>query len=120
MSIDDLVITLPAANEVLPDGRLMLLEVTVKQRGNWRVHANDPDDLFPSDFHAHNLEDGTRLNLYTGDIFDKAGRAVVGRMRDRDILFFVRKLMMSKNVNIVEKMKDTRLAKWISEIQSRS
>ncbi len=118
MNSDEHTISLPSEKEVQPDGSTMLLEVTLNQRGRWRVHANDEDDLFPSDFHAHNLEDGTRLNLYTGDIFDQSGRVVVGRMREQDMLFYMRKLMKSENTNITRKMKDARLAKWIAQVKT--
>ena len=46
-------------------------EATVKVAGDiWRIHQNDPDEIFPSNFHAHNEIGSETLDLYTGRVFD--------------------------------------------------
>lgn len=43
----------------------------VKMGGDyWLIHQNDPDDNWPSDFHAHNKVRPETLDRYTGNIYD--------------------------------------------------
>lgn len=112
-------VELPPEKEVLPNGKHMMLEETLKHRGKWRLHANDPDDIFPSDLHAHNMDgNGERLDLYTGRIYDREGRSVIGSMKEKDMLYFVRWLRKNKNPSIQTKLGDPRLAAWMERTRN--
>ena len=63
---------LPDFSEITATGQRMLLEKTVKHNGIWRIHKNDPDDIFPSDPHADRLDEPEKLNLYNGEVYDKS------------------------------------------------
>jgi hypothetical protein len=48
------------------------IAVEIKRDGVWRVHQNDPDKYFPSDFHADRIDKPEKLDLYTGAIYSKS------------------------------------------------
>lgn len=51
--------------------RYYAIAVTIKHHGKWRVHQNDADTIFPSDFHAHRIDKpNEKLDLYTGDVYN--------------------------------------------------
>jgi hypothetical protein len=65
---------------LFPESLFMLKKVRVKAKGRiWHVHRYDPDP-FPSNPHAHNLDENIKLHLGTGDcyrcgqIIDKVGK----------------------------------------------
>lgn len=75
-------ITLPKS--ILPeDWPKLLEEETIPHGGEiWRIHKNDADP-FPSSPHAHNLENGLKLHLGTGELFKKRKR--VDKIRCKDL-----------------------------------
>jgi len=65
-------------------GRLReAIAVTFKHHGKWRVHQNDPDKIFPSDFHADRVDKGEKLDLYTGDVYSVQTNEKVYRISDK-------------------------------------
>jgi hypothetical protein len=83
----------------LGDGDKVLLvrpirgEVTARVNGNvWRMHQNDPDTVFPSDFHAHNQRAPEVVNLYDGSVYDARTRNLIRRMRARELRQVLEKL----------------------------
>lgn len=63
-------------NQALFDKDILILAIRMKGEADikclgrvWRVHKNDPDKLRPSDFHLHDLENGDKLDLYTGELY---------------------------------------------------
>jgi len=73
----ELLATIEVEEPLIPEGIPgLLIEQTVKTRGEvWRIHKNDADP-FPSVPHAHNLETGVVLHLGTGDLYDKNRRVI--------------------------------------------
>lgn len=68
-SEDKFMLTIPETSISFPDGRFLILKARIKVRGViWEVHKNDSDP-FPSNPHAHNYEDGTKLDLSNGTIY---------------------------------------------------
>lgn len=50
-------------------------EACAKVAGDiWLVHQYDPDDIFPSNFHAHNHVRPETLDLHTGNVFNAVTR----------------------------------------------
>jgi hypothetical protein len=74
------------STSIIPDGTSRLLtEVTIKWRGEvWRIHQNDADP-FPSNPHAHNRESNLKLNMLTGELFNK--KELKGTISKKDLLF---------------------------------
>ncbi len=65
----DLEIQVPITSIENSDGTFFILEARVKVAGKiWTIHKNDKD-TFPSQPHAHNYENGEKLDLHTGDIY---------------------------------------------------
>ncbi len=52
-------------------GFWLSIAVEIKRGGVWRIHKNDPDKHFPSDFHADRVDKPEKLDLYTGAIYSK-------------------------------------------------
>lgn len=79
-----------------PQTPRLLIEQTVKVKGEvWTVHKNDADP-WPSNPHAHNYEAGLTLHLGTGELFNKQRicvgnigskrlSSVRGKLRDIDL-----------------------------------
>ncbi len=67
-----------------------LREATAKHAGEiWRVHQNDADP-FPSNPHAHCLEQDLKLHLGSGDLYRR--KRVVGSLTRKDLLALRSKL----------------------------
>jgi len=72
-------------------------EATVRRNGNsWRIHPNDLDNVFPSDFHAHNIETGEKLDLYTGYLYSPNTKKLLCALHRKDWFAILLKLRMSK------------------------
>lgn len=57
--------------ELIEDIRLYEIKVLIKSSGVvWKIHLNDPDP-FPSDPHAHQLDNNIKLDLGNGECFRK-------------------------------------------------
>ena len=97
---------------ILKDADLLVLvfpirgEATVRRNGNaWRIHANDQDDIFPSDFHAHNIETGEILDLRTGLLYNPRTRQPLAALHRKDFFAILSKLKESKEQSISSKSK---------------
>jgi hypothetical protein len=60
--------------------------------GPWRVHQNDPDDIFPSDFHAHNIARAETLDIYTGNVYNPVTKQLTRRLSKKHFRQFHRAL----------------------------
>lgn len=82
-------------------------EATLKSNGKiWRYHKNDPDDIFPSDFHAHNYEDGFLLDIYTGQVFDHNTKMYIGTLKKKNMYVLYMKLKESRDIAISSRCDD--------------
>lgn len=85
--MEDILIELEETESILPDSfkiragiaeaftslnKLDFIPKLEVKRNNekWRIHRSDPDN-FPSDPHAHNVENGLKLHLGTGGLYNK-------------------------------------------------
>ena len=68
-----------------PEAPLILLEHTIRLRGEQiRVHKSDAD-TWPSDLHGHPLgRPGHKIDIYTGDIYKISNRKKVGTLGKKD------------------------------------
>lgn len=73
MEENEQIILLPLDKDIFDPttGMLRMVEQTVSHQGKWRIHKSDPDNIFPSDPHADRVDEPEKLNLYTGDVFNK-------------------------------------------------
>jgi hypothetical protein len=91
---------------VLKDGDFLVLtfpirgEATVRRDGKWRIHANDSDDLFPSDFHAHHLETGEKLDLYTGYLYDPTTNKLLYALERKKWIYILGELKKNRQPGI--------------------
>lgn len=89
---------LELANDyILMDGDQLFLvnkvsaAATIKCLGRvWSIHYNDADP-FPSNFHAHDEENGDKLDLYTGNKYNKS-RQLIGKVRIKNLKGFLEEL----------------------------
>ncbi len=95
---------LPDFSEIMPDGRRMLLEKTVKHNGVWRVHKSDPDDLFPSDPHADRQDEPEKLDLYNGKVYDKKTAKFLYQLPDKAMKYIYNQIMSCKEDVIKNKL----------------
>jgi hypothetical protein len=80
---------------------------TLKRSGKvWRYYKNDADVNFPSNFHAHNVENGELLDLFTGYVYDPKTRKPLGVIPRKDMLAIYSKLKRSKDDIIAAKCDD--------------
>lgn len=78
-------------NRILEDGDCVTVtpnRIRAEQRVKvnnriWTIHAHD-DDPFPSSPHAHNYEAGLKLDLRSGDVYERAKR--VSRLSKKEML----------------------------------
>lgn len=60
------------------DGACLEISYQFKHNnGIWRVHNNDPDDIFPSAFHADRVDKAEKLDLYTGSVYSKINKELL-------------------------------------------
>lgn len=95
---------IPDFSEITPDGKRMLLERVVKKNGIWKIHKNDPDDIFPSDPHADRVDEPEKLNLYTGDVYSKINKQHLYTLPKKVMKYIYNELMRSKEDTIKNKL----------------
>ena len=100
-------IELPDYREITEDGHRMLLEVTVKHNGKWRVHKIDPDTVFPSDFHADRVDAPEKLDLYTGEVYSAVNRTRLRAEPRKAMRFIYQELLKTKEARIQGCLKKT-------------
>ncbi|WP_052600277.1 hypothetical protein [Aureispira sp. CCB-QB1] len=96
--------TLPDFDEITEDGLQLLLEKTVKHKGIWRIHKSDLDDIFPSDPHADRQDEPEKLDLYTGDVYDKKTKNYKYKLPKKAMRFIYKKIMYCKEDAIKDKL----------------
>lgn len=94
---------LPDEREITPEGQQLLLEVRVTKRGIWQINLDDPDP-WPSDPHADRVDGAEKLDLFTGEVFDKKTGKPIYKLSKKDMKFIFRKIMDSKEDSIKEKI----------------
>ena len=69
---------------IIPDGvPIRLVEAIAKSKNEvWEVHKYDKDP-FPSNPHAHNLQNGLKMHLGTGELYRK--RECVGKVKAKHL-----------------------------------
>jgi len=95
---------LPDFDEITPDGLRMLLEKTVKHNGIWRIHKNDPDDIFPSDPHADRQDEPEKLNLFNGYVYHKKTKEHLYTLPKKAMKFIYQEIMNCKEALIKDKL----------------
>ena len=99
---------IPDFREITEDGQRLLLEYQVKANGVWRIHKNDPDVSFPSDFHADRIDQPEKLDLYTGVVYDKRTKQALRKMPRKAMRYIHNELASSKEPEIRVKLADRR------------
>ncbi|MDO8517580.1 MAG: hypothetical protein Q7S33_05645 [Nanoarchaeota archaeon] len=78
--------------DIFEDGSIHIELHDVKISGaRWRFHKNDKDP-FPSKPHGHNIETGDKVNIWTGEVYDK-NKTLTYKLSEKHILFIQSKLM---------------------------
>lgn len=105
MSENELIILLPQDNAIINPvtGIQRLDEQTVNHQGRWRIHKSDPDNIFPSDPHADRQDEPEKLNLYTGEVYDK-NKKLVRTLSKKSMLFIYHKILKNGEPNIIQKL----------------
>ncbi len=105
---------LPDFAEITDAGVRMLLEVQfTSNNGKWRVHKNDPDDVFPSDLHADRVDGPEKLDIYTGIVYDTRTRQAVRQMPKKVMRHIYDKLVTTKEPEIQAKLGVTSRFPWL-------
>jgi len=95
---------LPDFSEITENGQRMLLEKTVKHKGIWRIHKNDPDDVFPSDPHADRIDAPEKLDLYNGKVYDKTTKEYLYTLPKKAMKYIYNQIMSCKEDMIKNKL----------------
>lgn len=68
----------------------LIIEQTIKNKGEvWVIHKTDADP-FPSSPHAHNYESGIKIHLGTGELFKK--RELIGFLECKKLILLRKKI----------------------------
>ncbi len=97
---------IPDFQEILDDGRRMSIAIQVKHNGKWRVHKNDADKNFPSDFHADRIDEPEKLNLYNGDVWSSITGKRLYVMPKKAMRYIFRELSKTKEENLQKILAD--------------
>lgn len=82
-------------NSLFPENLFMNTKVQVKVRNRkWVIHKYDKDP-FPSRPHAHLIDEGIKLDLYTGILY--RGKAQIEKVKEKELLE-IRKRFIDKGV----------------------
>jgi len=79
-------------------------EQSVKKDGIWRIHKSDPDNIFPSDPHADRVDAKEKLDLYTGEVFDKVTHDFLYKMSKKSMQFIYHTIIRGGEANIIAKL----------------
>ena len=101
---DSVEVLVPDFRELLDDGRRVSLAVTVKHNGKWRFHKSDADTVFPSDFHAHRLDEAEKLDMYTGYVWSATTNKMLYRMPKKAMRYMFDQLEEMKQEFLDAKM----------------
>lgn len=103
---EDFYITLPLEKNIIDPvkGLERLFEQTVVHQGRWRIHKNDPDNVFPSDPHADRVDGAEKLDLYTGDVYNTTKKHLY-TLSKKSMQFIYFKIIKDGEENIIQKLK---------------
>jgi len=104
----------PDFREITEDGARLLIEVRVKSNGVWFVHKSDPDNHFPSDFHADREDAPEKLDIYTGKVYDRRSKRCVRTMPRKAMLLIRGRLEGCKEPEIQAKLSRTDRFSWLN------
>lgn len=77
--------TIDDVEPVAPTGPVLLVEKNLKHDGHvWTFHKSDADH-WPSPLHGHDYERGLVIDGITGQIYDKATRTEVGKLKRKPL-----------------------------------
>lgn len=102
MAVD---VHIPEIDAIQDDGSVLLNERTSHTAGgHWRVHKADADDVWPSDFHAHNVnDDREKLDVYTGVVYNKTTKEELYKIKPKVMRYIYRDMKSSKEKAISDK-----------------
>ena len=78
---------IPIENDIILVAFPIRGEVTCRRKGIWRLHKNDADDIFPSPFHAHNVDAPEVIDLQTGNVYNTTNKSLLYCMDKRSLRF---------------------------------
>ena len=95
MAVD---IVLPDDDSIQDDGTLLLTERAVHRGGGqWRIHKADADGVWPSDLHAHNVQDQReKLDVYTGFVYCIVSRQAIYKLKPKQMRLIYNELSSCK------------------------
>jgi len=96
---------IPEEVAIQEDGTVLYTERTSHTAGgHWRVHKSDADDVWPSDFHAHNLEDPReKMDMYTGDVYNSTTKKYLFTLKAKTMRYIYADMKASKDAEIRNK-----------------
>jgi len=97
---------IPDFQEITETGGRLLLERQLKSNGIWRIHKNDPDKYFPSDFHADRVDSPEKLDIYTGRVYNKLTGQEIYKLPRKAMKYIYSELQRSKEREISSKLLD--------------
>ncbi len=99
-------ILLPLDSDIIDPvkGLQNLYEQTVNHQGRWRIHKNDPDDIFPSDPHADRVDEAEKLDLYTGEVYNSKTKLYEYTLSKKTMIFIYNKIMNKGEGTIILKL----------------
>ena len=113
MEDDTFQFEIPDFDEITDNGLRMLLEKTVKSNGIWRAHKSDADCVFPSDFHAHRVDEAETLNLYTGEVYCPNTRTLRRTLPKKAMKYIYSVFLKSKEPEFKSKCEKTELFSFL-------
>jgi hypothetical protein len=98
-------IVLPDDDSIQDDGTLLLSERTVHEGGgHWRIHKADADDVWPSDLHAHNVQDQReKLDVYSGVVYSTVTKQAIYTLKPKQMRLIYNELSSCKEEAIKNK-----------------
>jgi|WetSurMetagenome_2_1015567.scaffolds.fasta_scaffold21540_5 hypothetical protein len=89
-------------------GLIKLNEQTVSHQGKWRIHKNDPDNIFPSDPHADRVDESDeKLNLYTGEVYNSK-KQYLYTLSKKSIQYIYHKIIKNGENTIINKLNENK------------
>jgi len=95
---------IPDYSEITSEGKRMLLEKQIKHNGVWKIHKNDPDNIFPSDPHADRVDRPEKLDLYTGKVYSKIDKKELRTLPKKAMVYIYNEIMKCKEDVIKDKL----------------
>lgn len=91
MKNKEISIYVPEENDINEDGTIQIREHRIKEFGRiWKFNLNDKD-TFPSQPHGHDYGNGDKLNVFTGEIYNKNG-SLIDKLKEKQLKLLKDKL----------------------------